>query len=284
MQTKAIEIVIEPNRSWFRFPWREILEYRDLLLIMVQRDFSARYKQTVLDPAWFIIQPLMTTLVYVAVFNRVAKIPTDTLPPTLFYLCGQLAWAYFSGSFGSTSGTFTGNAGLLGKVYFPRLILPLSKLLSGLFTLGLQAGTFVAFWIYFKFFSEAGAAIHLRAWAVLLPLVVVQCGAIGMGAGLWMAALTAKYRDLSYVTGFLIQLWMFATPVVYPLSLVPEKWRWAAAINPMTAPVEALRFMLLGQGTLTLPLLATSAAITMVLLVTGVLLFNRTERTFIDTV
>jgi len=279
-----VEIVIEPNRRWLRLPWRELIEYRDLLFVMVSRDFTARYKQTVLGPLWFLLQPLVTTFVFTLVFNRLARLPTDGVPPMLFYLCGNIAWGYFSGCFGQTATTFTSNAALFGKVYFPRLVVPISKTVSALFNVGLQLVTFAALWIYFKFFTPAGAAIALRPAALLLPLVVVQMAALAMGAGLLMSSLTAKYRDFAFVTGFLTQIWFYATPVIYPVSMMARRWQYLSAVNPMSGIVEVFRYALLGAGTVQPIFLAVSVGSTVLLLLAGVLAFNRTERTFIDTV
>jgi lipopolysaccharide transport system permease protein len=276
--------VIEPNRRWFHIPVREIFDYRDLLLVMVARDFTARYKQTILGPLWFFISPLVTTLVFTVVFNRVAKIPTDSLPPVLFYMCGNLAWSFFSGCFSSSANTLTANAGLFGKVYFPRLIVPLSKAVSGLFSFGIQLLSFACFWVYFAIFTPAGGSIHLR-WAVLLlPLFVIEMMALAIGVGLLMSSLSAKYRDFAYIMGFLSSMWFYATPVVYPLSQVSAKWRWIYAINPMSGVVEVFRHALLGTGTVSASQIGLSVALTAVLFVIGVVSFNRAERTFIDTV
>lgn len=278
------EIIIEPNQRWLRIPWREIVEYRDLLFLMIHRNFVARYKQTVLGPLWFIIQPLLTTVVFTVIFGRVAKISTDALPPTLFYLCGLLAWQYFAQCLQSTSTSFTSNMHLFGKVYFPRIIVPMSNIISNLLAWGLQALTFMGFWLYFKFGTTSGAMFELRPGIVWLPLLLLQTAMLGLGIGLWMSALTAKYRDLSFLTEFFIQLWMYATPVVYPLSLVPERWRWAVVLNPMAPIVESYRHLLLGAGTVEPGYLVLSAIMTIALLLSGLLMFNRVERTFIDTV
>lgn len=284
MPMNKTEIIIEPNQRWLRIPWREIVEYRDLLFLMIHRNFVARYKQTVLGPLWFIIQPLLTTVVFTVIFGRVAKISTDALPPTLFYLCGLLAWQYFAQCLQSTSTSFTSNMHLFGKVYFPRIIVPMSNIISNLLAWGLQALTFMGFWLYFKFGTTSGAMFELRPGIVWLPLLLLQTAMLGLGIGLWMSALTAKYRDLSFLTEFFIQLWMYATPVVYPLSLVPERWRWAVVLNPMAPIVESYRHLLLGAGTVEPGYLVLSAIMTIALLLSGLLMFNRVERTFIDTV
>lgn len=277
-------LVIEPNRSWFRLPWRDLLHYRDLWMLLVRRDFVAKYKQTVLGPAWFIIQPLMMTLMFTVVFGKIARIPTDGLPRVLFYLCGMLAWTYFAECIRGTSSIFVSNAGLFGKVYFPRLVVPLAVVTSNLIAFSIQLTTFVGFWIFFKFFTPAGAHFGLTPLVFALPLLLLQTAAIGLGVGLWMSSLTAKYRDFTHLTGFLTQLWMYGTPVVYPLSEVPARWQWLVSINPMTGIVETYRYALLGAGTVEPRYLMLSAVGTVLFLLTGVLLFSRTERTFIDTV
>ena len=278
------EIIIEPNRSWLRIPWREIVQYRDLLYLLVRRDFVSKYKQTVLGPLWFVIQPLMTTLMFTVVFGKIAKIPTDRLPPMLFYLCGMLAWGYFAKCLGGTASTFVGNAHLFGKVYFPRLVVPLSVIVSNLMSFGIQLATFAAFWVYFKWFTAAGELIRPNLFILALPLLLVQTAAIGLGVGLWMSALSAKYRDFSYLADFMAQLWMYATPVVYPLSVVPERWRWVVALNPMAGIVESYRYALLGAGTVDPVYLGLSVLTTGLVLVSGLLVFSKVERTFIDTV
>ena len=278
------EIVIRPTRGWLRLNLAETWQYRDLLFLLVHRDFVAKYKQTILGPAWFVLQPLLTTVVFSIVFGEIAKIPTDYLPPMLFYLAGLLGWNYFAQTFQSTSGTLIGNAGLFGKVYFPRLVVPLSAVISNLFAFALQLATLLAVWIYFKLFTSAGGLFGFSAGIVWLPLVLLQIAALSLGVGLWLSALTAKYRDFTFLSGFIIQLWMYATPVIYPLSQIPEKWRWIAVLNPMTMPVEAIRIMFLGQGTVVGAYVLLSLSITVLLLLSGILVFNKIEKTFVDTV
>src|SRR6516165_9952101 len=243
------EIVIRPTRGWLQLNLSEIWQYRDLLFLLVHRDFVAKYKQTILGPAWFILQPLLTTVVFSIIFGAIAKIPTDGLPPMLFYLAGLLGWNYFAQTFQSTSGTLVNNAGLFGKVYFPRLVVPLSAVISNFFAFALQLATLLTIWIYFKLFTGAGGLFGFSVGIVWLPLVVFHVAALSLGVGLWLSALTAKYRDFSFLSGFIIQIWMYATPVIYPLSQIPDKWRWIAVLNPMTMPVEAIKMMFLGQGT-----------------------------------
>ena len=253
-------------------------------MLLIHRDFIAKYKQTVLGPAWFILQPLLTTVVFSVVFGEIAKVPTDGLPPILFYLAGLLGWNYFAQIFQSASGTLVNNTGIFGKVYFPRLVVPLSAVISNLFAFALQFATVVAFWIYFKLFTSAGGSFGFSAGIIWLPLVLLQVAALSLGIGLWLSALTTKYRDFTFLSGFIVQIWMYATPVIYPLSQIPEKWRWIAALNPMTMPVEAIRIMFLGQGTVVWAYVLLSLSITILSLLSGVLVFNKVEKTSVDTV
>jgi lipopolysaccharide transport system permease protein len=278
------ELVIRPTRGWFNLNLIDVWRYRDLLFLLVHRDFVSRYKQTILGPAWFILQPLLTTVVFTVIFSKVAKIPTDGLPPTLFYLAGLLGWNYFAQTFQSTSGTLTSNANLFDKVYFPRLIVPLSAVISNLLAFALQLGTFLCFWSYYRFFTTAGGSFGFSVAILYLPLIVLQIAALSLGVGLWLSALTAKYRDFTFLSGFIVQIWMYATPVIYPLSQIPKSWRWLAVLNPMSMPVETIKYMLLGRGVVIPFYLALSVAVTLLLLLFGVLVFNKVEKTFVDTV
>ncbi len=276
------EIHIRPHRAWLQLDVRELWEYRDLLWLLVYRDFVAKYKQTILGPAWFVLQPVLTTLVFTVVFGNIAKIPTGGLPPVLFYLCGLLGWSYFSQTVSATSNTFTANQHIFGKVYFPRLVVPFAAAVSNLLAFGLQLLTFLAFWLYFREAAPSGAALHFDARLLWLPLLVLQTGLLALGVGCCMAALTAKYRDLQHLMAFLLQLWLYATPVIYPLAEAPEKWRGLLLLNPMTAVTEHFKIALLGQGSPEGLLL--SAAMTLTVFIGGILLFRRTERTAMDTV
>lgn len=278
------EIVIRPTRDWFRLDLADLWRYRDLLFLMVHRDFVARYKQTILGPAWFILQPLLMTVVFTIIFGEIAKIPTDRLPPMLFYLTGLLGWNYFAQIFQNTSGTLVTNAALFDKVYFPRLVVPLSAVISNLFAFTLQLTTLLAVWIYFKLFTGAGGLFGFSVSIVWFPLVLLHVTALSLGVGLWVTALTAKYRDLVFLSGFVIQIWFYATPVIYPFSQIPERWRWIAVLNPMTMPVEAFKVMFLGRGTIVFAYVALSIGVTFLLLISGILVFNRVEKTFVDTV
>jgi len=279
-----MEVVIQRSSSWLRLPLREVWEYRDLLMLLVRRDFVSRYKQTILGPLWFIIQPLFTSLMFTVVFGTVAKIPTDGLPPLLFYLCGMLAWGYFSQCMQGTSSTLVNNAGLFGKVYFPRLVVPLSVVISNLLAFAIQLVTFLCFWCWFQFGTDAGARFGMTWFVLTLPVLLLITAGVGLGVGLWMSALTAKYRDFSHLAQFLTQLWFYATPVVYPLSEVGDKWRWVFSLNPMTGIVEAYKYAFLGAGVMDAGYLLISFGSAGFLLLTGALMFSRTERNFIDTV
>jgi lipopolysaccharide transport system permease protein len=278
------EIVIEPNQSWLRLDWTQLWEFRDLLGLLVHREFASKYKQTILGPAWFILQPLMTSLVMTIFFGRVAKVPTDGIPPVLFYLCNQLSWNYLATNLQTGGAVFVNNSALFGKVYFPRLVVPLSIVLSNLFACVLQLLSFLLIYGAYLLFVPGTRGLHLTPEALLLPLLFLHTGLLSLGVSLWLSAVTAKYRDINQVVQLFIQLWMFASPVIYPLSKFPAKWRWLAEINPMTAILEGFRICLLGTGTLTAQSLTISVVTTIALLITGILLFQRTERTFIDTV
>lgn len=279
------EIVIRPRAAWLRLDLKELAEFRDLLWLLVRRDFVAKYKQTILGPAWFIVQPLMTTLVFTLLFSQVLGIKTGNVPPILFYLCGQLAWNYFSQTLNATGNTFTNNAHLFSKVYFPRLVVPLSVVVSNLAAFAVQLILFLAFYAWYAVTKPE--AIQPSLLILALPLVLLQTALVAFGVGLWIAGLTAKYRDFSHLLGFLTQLWMYGTPVIYPLSTLLEKlpphWQWLAYVNPMTAPVETFKQAFLGAGTVTPLATGISAGITVVVAFTGLFYFQRVERSFVDT-
>ena len=278
------ELVIRPTRGWFHLNLADVWRYRDLLFLLVHRDFVAKYKQTILGPAWFILQPLLLTVVFTVIFSKVAKIPTDGIPPVLFYLAGLLGWNYFAQTLQSSSDTLVANAGLFGKVYFPRLVVPLSAVISNFFAFALQLATLLCVWAYFKVFTTSGAAFGFSSAIVWLPLLLVQIAGLSLGVGLWLSAMTAKYRDFTFLTALIIQVWMYATPVIYPLSQISEKWRWVAVLNPMAMPVETIKYMFVGRGVVIAAYFAVSVAMTLLLLVSGVFVFNKVEKTFVDTV
>jgi lipopolysaccharide transport system permease protein len=284
MSQPVREIVIQPTSGLRFLDWRELVAYRDLLGLLVWRDFVTRYKQTVLGPLWHIFQPLITTLIFTIVFSQVAELPTDGLPPTLFYLCGLLAWNYFSQTFNSTSATLVANAGLFGKVYFPRLIVPLSSVVSNGIGFFIQLLSFFAVLIIYRASHPMVTVAPRWEAIVFLPLVLLQLAAFSLGVGLWISALTTKFRDFTVLSAFLIQLWMYLTPVILPLTKVPAQWHIYVAINPVTMPVECFRYLLLGTGWLNVPLLIASIATTVVTLLTGILVFQRVEKTFVDVI
>lgn len=274
------ETVIEPGHPFFKVEWKEIWDYRDLLFLLVRRDFISKYKQTVLGPLWFIVQPVLTTVVFSIVFGKFAKIPTDQVPPILFYMCGLLAWDYFAQCLGGTAGCLISNAGLFKKVYFPRLIVPLSVLISNLMKYGIQLALFLCFLFYF----EGGKTIIVFGKLLFLAPAILLTAAAALGTGLIISSLTVRFRDLQHLISFSIQLWMYGTPVIYPLSQVPERWKFVVLMNPMTEVVEFYRFIFLGVGTLTSGGIALSAGMAAGLLLTGLYLFNKTEKTFVDTI
>jgi lipopolysaccharide transport system permease protein len=278
------ELIVEPSRGWLKIPWNELWEFRDLLVLLVQRDFISRYKQTILGPLWFLLQPVIMTLVFAVIFGRIAGIPTDGIPTPLFYLCGLLGWNYFAQNITTGGGTFINNSHLFGKVYFPRLLLPVSIVVANVVSFALQLIPFLVFFAYFKVFSDQANAISLH-WAILLlPLPLLHLAVLSLGVGLLMAASTAKYRDLFHLNQFIVQLWMFGTPIIYPLSKVPPHWQWLIQLNPVTVPVESLRLILLGRGTLQPTAVVISLAVTFLLLVAGLAAFQKVERTVVDSV
>lgn len=273
--------VISPRGDLLTLDLAELWRYRDLVALFVRRDFVATYKQTVLGPLWFLIQPLLTALVYTVVFGRMARLSTDGIPHVLFYMCGAVLWRYFSECLTKTSTTFSANAGIFGKVYFPRLAVPLSIVLSGLITLGFQ---FLVFLGLLGCYALGPEAVVPGPLILITPLLVLMLAALGLGLGLTVTALTVKYRDLRYLVSFAVQLFMFATPVIYPLSMVPERWRALAALNPLAPVLEAMRLAWLGSGDFSWARLGVAAAEIAVILLAGCALFSVTEKTFVDTV
>lgn len=274
---------IRANQTWWKIDWREIVEYRDLLWMLIVRDLTSVYKQTILGPLWFIIQPLITTVVFTVIFGKVANVPTDGIPPFVFYMCGTVLWNYFQGCMTQGANSLVSNTNVLSKVYFPRLIIPLAAVFTNLAHFALNFAMFLAFFFYFLFFTHA--PMHPRLELVLFPLLVLQCALIGLGVGLWVAALTTKYRDLRFALTFLTQIWMYATPIVYPASLVVKpSMRILLWSNPMSFVVESARWMFTGTGTVTALGASLSVVMTLILLVSGLLIFNRVQRTFVDTI
>ena len=274
-------LVIRPKGRWVDLRLRELWTARELVWLFFWRDFVALYKQTILGPLWYLIQPLLTTIVFTVVFGRIANLPTNGLPQFLFYMSGTIMWTYFAGCLTKTSTTFLTNAQIFGKVYFPRLTVPLSTLLSNLVAFGIQFLLFLGFLAYFVI---KGTDAHVTAWALLLPALIVIMAGLGLGLGIIVSALTTKYRDLQYLVAFGVQLLMYTTPMVIPLSSVHGKWRWVMVANPMTSIIEAFRRGFLGAGTISAPLLLYSAGFALAAVLIGAVLFHRVERTFMDTV
>jgi lipopolysaccharide transport system permease protein len=279
----AWDLVIKPRSSIFKLNLREVWHYRYLLVMFVKRDIVSVYKQTILGPIWFFVQPILTTIVFVVIFGNIAKISTDGLPQVLFYLAGITIWNYFSEILGSTSSTFLTNASIFGKVYFPRLILPLSKVISGLIKFGIQ---FLLFALALSYFLLKGANIHPDLLGIIIytPIVLIIMASLGLGLGLILSSLTTKYRDLTFLVTFGIQLGMYATPIIYPLSAIHSKYRILIELNPMSSLVEVFRKVYLGTGELSWKGLSYSFGSTVVILVLGIIIFNQVEKTFMDTV
>jgi lipopolysaccharide transport system permease protein len=272
---------IRPQRGWFDLRLGELWQSRELIMLFVWRDFVSVYKQTILGPLWYLIQPLLTTITFTVIFGRIASLPTDHLPDFLFYLAGTVVWSYFAQSLTNISATFVGNANLFGKVYFPRLSVPISILISSLISFAIQFILFLGILIYFM---STGSPIRPNLALLLLPLLLFIMGGLGLGAGIIISALTTRYRDLRYLVTFGIQLFMYATPVVYPLSSVPGKFRLLILANPITSLVETFRYGFLGAGSFDPWNLLYSFVFMVIILVAGVLLFNHVEATFMDTV
>jgi len=282
IDTGQWDLVVEPKSSLFKLNFKEVWRYRDLLLLLVRRDFVAYYKQTILGPIWFFLQPLLTTAMYFFIFFKVAKLSTDDVPPLLFYLAGVTVWNYFSESLTKTSDTFIANAAIFGKVYFPRLVIPISIVVSNLMRLGIQFMLFLVFWLYYLLATNT---VHPHWDAMLLlPVLIFLMAGLALGLGIIFSSLTTKYRDLRFLLGFGIQLMMFATPVVYPLSLASEKYKWLLVANPFTAIIETFRYAFLGKGEFNWMYLGYSALVTIIILLIGTLIFNKVEKTFMDTV
>jgi lipopolysaccharide transport system permease protein len=280
-QEEHWDLVIEGKTSLFDLKFADVWRYRDLLLMFVKRDFVSFYKQTILGPLWFFIQPIFTTLVFTFVFGNLAGISTDGLPQYLFYLSGITAWNYFADCLSKTSTVFKDNANIFGKVYFPRLIMPLSIVVSNLVRFGVQLLLFIVMMFYFVM---KGADFHITWAIVLFPVLVILMALLGLGLGLIITAMTTKYRDLSFLITFGVQLLMYGTTVIYPLSAAPEKYRKFIEFNPMTGIIEAFRYAFLGKGYFTAWSLGYSATFTLIITIIGIIIFNKTERNFVDTI
>jgi lipopolysaccharide transport system permease protein len=275
------DTVIGPTGRWFDWRVAEIWNHRDLLRLLVWRDFVTVHKQTVLGPLWHVLNPILTALIFSLIFGRIVKVPTDGLPPVLFYMGGMVAWNYFTACFFKTSNSLAGNAGLFGKVYFHRLIVPLSAVASSLISFAIQLFIFIAMIVGF---GISGSPVRPGIWILSLPLLVILLAGYGLGFGLITSALTARYRDLGQLVGFGMQMLMFATPIIYPSSTIGPQYRWLMQLNPLATIVEAFRLGFLGTGTVSARLLLADTLLLFVVLAVGISLFTRAERTFLDTV
>jgi lipopolysaccharide transport system permease protein len=274
-------MIIRPQRAWWDLRLGDLWRYRDLIRLLVWRDFVASYKQTVLGPVWYLINPILSTTIFTVIFGNVAKLSTDGLPPFLFYMAGNTMWTYFSMCLTNTANTFTANSGIFGKVYFPRLAIPISVVISSLLSFILRFAMFLAFLLYFYL---RGSDIHLDVWAFALPLLVLIMSGLGLGFGIIVSSLTTKYRDLQNLVSFGVQLLMYATPIIYPLSTVPDNWKWLLLVNPLTPVVEIFRLGFLGVSSINPLFILYSILFTIAILLFGILIFNRVENTFMDTV
>ncbi|MEE1220144.1 MAG: ABC transporter permease [Ruminococcus sp.] len=273
---------ISSNHKWFDLKLKEVWQYRDLIWLFTKRSFVLKYKQTVLGPAWLFINPFITSLIYTFVFGGIAGMSTDGVPQLLFYLTGNAIWTYFASCVTMNASTFTANSGVFGKVYFPRLTTPISNVLSAIIQFGIQMFLVVGFLIYYVITGQVSP--NWEAW-LLIPFVLIHLGIMGLGVGIIISSLTTKYRDLSILVGFAIQLWMYATPVIYPISQIGEgKIKLLMMINPATTPIEMFRYAITGQGSFDMLFLLVSAIFAIVVLVLGIMIFNKVERNFMDTV
>ena len=272
---------IKSNYSFFDFNIKEIYKFKDLIFLLIKRDFVTLYKQTLLGPIWFVIQPLINTLIFTIIFGKLAKISTDEIPDVLFYMSGTVLWGYFSLCLMNTSNIFVKFSELFSKVYFPRIVIPISIVVTSFFQFFLQFSIFLAFYFYYKF---NGSNISIDYKILFFPLIIFQIILLSIGVGTLISSLTSKYRDFTFILTFSIQLWMFATPVVYPLSVVPDKYKILMNFNPMTSIIESFREIFFGSSSINFSYIMISLSITIFLFLFGILMFNKTQRKFIDTV
>lgn len=275
------DLTIKPQTHWYDLRIKEIFKYKDLLFLFVKRDFISIYKQTILGPLWFFIQPIITAITFTVIFGSLAKISTDGLPQILFYMCGITLWNYFADTLTKTADTFSSNVNIFGKVYFPRMIVPLSVVVSNLIKFGIQFLLFLCVWIYYLIQTDL---IHPNKMLVLIPYLIILIGFMALSFGIIISSLTTKYRDLKFLVTFGIQLMMYASPIVYPLSIVPEKYKWIIVANPVTSIIESFKYAFLGVGEFNWFYLGYSTLFTIVLFMIGLVIFHRVEKSFMDTV
>jgi lipopolysaccharide transport system permease protein len=274
-------LVIKPRTGWFDIDVKNIWKYRDLIKLFVRRSFVSAYKQTILGPAWAIINPLCTTVIFTIIFGNIAGLAAEGVPSFIFFMAGNITWGYFANCLNATSGTFTGNAGIFGKVYFPRLVMPITTVISNLISFAIQYVFFLGFWVYFLITTDS---IEPNWFILMTPILLVHMALMGLGIGIICSSLTTKYRDLTMLIGFGVQLWMYLTPVAYDYQIISDKWRTLYMCNPMTPVINTMRYAYLGIGEFELGYYLLSWAVTLVMLFFGVLLFSKVEKTFMDTV
>ena len=276
--------IIKPKDRLLSVDFGELWRYRDLCMLFVKRNITTQYKQTILGPLWYIVQPLLTMFTYMIIFGNIAHIPTDGLPQPLFYLAGICLWQYFADCITKTSNTFVDNANLFGKVYFPRMVTPISNVISNLLRLGIQLGLFLVVYLMYQCFIIPGQ-IHTNWYVLLTPVLILMTAGLALGFGLLFSALTTKYRDLQMLLSFFVTLWMYATPIVYPLSLIGDNtMRLTMSLNPITGIIEAFKYGVLGEGEFDWGLLGYDFGFMVVLLAVGIIIFNKVQKSFMDTV
>lgn len=280
MEEQNFDTIIKPKTGWFDLNLKEVWKYRDLITLFVRRNFVSQYKQTILGPAWAVIQPLLTTVVFTVVFGSIAGLAADGVPSFLFYLSGTVAWTYFSTCLTQTADTFTGNAAILGKVYFPRVVMPISTVMTNLISFAIQFIMFVIFLTVYWFRGE----VHPNIYFLMIPILTLHMAMLSLGTGIIISALTTKYRDLKMLVGFGTQLWMYATPVAYDIGIIPDKYMFLYMLNPMTPIINTFRYAFLGLGTFDIKYYIISWVTTLIILFVGIVLFSRVEKTFMDTV
>jgi len=273
--------IIRPRHHWLDIDIAGVWLYRDLIKLFVRRDLVAQYKQTILGPLWFMLGPIFTTAVMTVVFGRIAQIPTDGIPDFLFYMSGTVMWGYVGTCFTLTSDTFVTNQGIFGKVYFPRLVVPVSVVISNVMKFSIQLAVFLGFLCYF---CLKGSSVSVNAVALTLPLLVLEMAVLGLGLGILVSSLTTRYRDVTYLVTFGVALWMYASPVIYPMSQVPERWRTIYSLNPVSSIIEVFRLGFLGTSVVTIQDCLIGWIVTLTILFLGILLFSKIEKTFMDTV
>jgi lipopolysaccharide transport system permease protein len=281
MSDENWSLIIKPKRKLLEIPIREIIRYRDLIYLFVKRDFTTQYKQTILGPLWFVISPFFSTIIYTFIFGQLANIGTDGIPQTLFYFSGTILWTFFSGCFNDSCNVFINNAGIFGKVYFPRLVVPINYVLSHSIKTFIQFLMLIILFVYFVF---KGAPVHASWYMLLFPFIFMWLAAIAVGSGIIISSITTKYRDLRNMVTFALSLGMYATPVVYPISEIPGKFRLIAYINPLSAPIELFRKWLFGVSSVDTRMILVSLGVTVFLVFIGLILFNQNEQSFIDVI